>query len=215
MAAQLPDGATVLIATTYGSAKTVSAVTNASPAVATSTAHGLSNGALVLVASGWSRLNARVLRLASVATNAASFEGFDSSSTSVFTPGGGIGTMTEITALTQITQIMGFDTTGGDQQFVNYSFLEQDFETQLPTITSAQSIKISIADDPSLAGYIALKAAGEARATRALKLLLKDGSFVLYNGVVSFNETPTVTKGAIMTVSATFSLTGRPVRYAS
>lgn len=215
MAAQLPDGATVLIATTYGSAKPVSAVTNASPAVATSTAHGLSNGALVLVASGWSRLNARVLRLASVATNAASFEGFDSSSTSVFTPGGGIGTMTEITALTQITQIMGFDTTGGDQQFVNYSFLEQDFETQLPTITSAQSIKISIADDPSLAGYIALKAAGEARATRALKLLLKDGSFVLYNGVVSFNETPTVTKGAIMTVSATFSLTGRPVRYAS
>lgn len=215
MAAQLPDGATVLIATTYGSAKPVSAVTNASPAVATSTAHGLSNGALVLVASGWSRLNARVLRLASVATNAASFEGFDSSSTSVFTPGGGIGTMTEITALTQITQIMGFETTGGDQQFVNYSFLEQDFETQLPTITSAQSIKISIADDPSLAGYIALKAAGEARATRALKLLLKDGSFVLYNGVVSFNETPTVTKGAIMTVSATFSLTGRPVRYAS
>lgn len=215
MAAQLPDGATVLIATTYGSAKTVSAVTNTSPAVATSTAHGLSNGALVLVASGWSRLNARVLRLASVATNAASFEGFDSSSTSVFTPGGGIGTMTEITALTQITQIMGFETTGGDQQFVNYSFLEQDFETQLPTITSAQSIKISIADDPSLAGYIALKAAGEARATRALKLLLKDGSFVLYNGVVSFNETPTVTKGAIMTVSATFSLTGRPVRYAS
>lgn len=215
MAAQLPDGATVLIATTYGSAKPVSAVTNASPAVATSTAHGLSNGALVLVASGWSRLNARVLRLASVATNAASFDGFDSSSTSVFTPGGGIGTMTEITALTQITQIMGFETTGGDQQFVNYSFLEQDFETQLPTITSAQSIKISIADDPSLAGYIALKAAGEARATRALKLLLKDGSFVLYNGVVSFNETPTVTKGAIMTVSATFSLTGRPVRYAS
>jgi hypothetical protein len=215
MAAQLPDGATVLIATTYGSAKTVSAVTNASPAVATSTAHGLSNGALVLVASGWSRLNARVLRLASVATNSAAFEGFDSSSTSVFTPGGGIGTMTEITALTQISQIMGFETTGGDQQFVNYSFLEQDFETQLPTITSAQSIKISIADDPSLAGYIALKAAGEARATRALKLLLKDGSFVLYNGVVSFNETPTVTKGAIMTVSATFSLTGRPVRYAS
>lgn len=214
MAAQLPDGATVLLETTTGSAKTVSAVTNANPAVATSTAHGISNGAIVRVVSGWSRLTNRILRVASSLTNSFALDGFDSTA-AVFNAGGGVGTATEITALTQITQIMGFDTSGGDQQFVNYSFMEQDFETQLPTIQSAMSIKLTIADDPSLAGYIALKAAGEARATRALKLLLKDGSFILYNGVVSFNETPTTAKGAVMTVSATFSLLGRPIRYAS
>ncbi len=214
MAAQLPDGATVLLATTYGSAKTVSAVTNASPAVVTSTAHGLSNGALVQVVSGWSRLTGRTLRLASVATNTAALEGFDSTA-AVFNAGGGIGTMTEIQAFTQITQILGFETSGGDQQFVTYSFLEMDSEAQLPTILSAQNIKLTIGDDPSLAGYQALKAAGEARATRTLKLLLKDGSFLLYQGIVGFNETPTVTKGQVMAVSATLSLSGRPIRYAS
>ena len=34
-----------------------------------------------------------------------------------------------------------------------------------------------------------------------------------YNGYVSFNETPTLTKGQVMQVTATFSLQGRPVRY--
>ena len=38
-------------------------------------------------------------------------------------------------------------------------------------------------------------------------------SVILYNGYVSFNETPTMTKGEIMTVSATISLMTRPVRY--
>jgi hypothetical protein len=95
------------------------------------------------------------------------------------------------------------------------SFLEQNFETQIPTVTSAMSISIGIADDPSLSGYIALKAAADQRAIRALRLQLPDGSFILYNGYVSFNETPTVTKGQVMQVKATLSLLARPVRYAS
>ena len=104
-------------------------------------------------------------------------------------------------------------TSGGDQQFANFSFLEEDYERQLPTITSAQSIQIGLADDPLLAGYIALKAAGEARAIRALKVTLPNGAVLLYNGYCSFNETPTLTKGSVMQVRATFSLSGRPVRY--
>jgi len=129
--------------------------------------------------------------------------------------GSGTGTVTKISAFTQVSQIMGFTTSGGDQQFANYSFLEQNFETQIPTIFSAQSISIDIADDPTLAGYIALKAASDARATRALKLAMPDGSFVLYQGYVSFNETPTLNKGQVMQVKCSFSLQSRPVRYAS
>ena len=215
MSARLPDGAIVSLATTMGTAKTVSALTNATPGVATSTAHGFTDGDLVIMSSGWSNLNNRVVRVDNSAANAFDIEGIDTSSTTLFPAGSGTGTATEITAFTQITQIMGFQTSGGDQQFTNYSFLEQDFETQIPTITSAQTITIDIADDPSLAGYIALKAAAEARATRGLRITMPDGSFILYYGYVSFNETPTVSKGAVMQVKATFSLLGRPVRYAS
>jgi hypothetical protein len=215
MAARLPDGAIVSIATTMGTAKTVSAITNATPGVATSTAHGFTDGDLVIMSSGWSNLNNRVVRVDNSATNAFDIEGVDTSSATLFPSGSGVGSATEVTAFTQVTQIMGFATSGGDQQFATFSFLEQNFETQIPTITSAQTITIDIADDPSLAGYIALKAASDARATRALKIAMPDGSFILYYGYVSFNETPTVSKGAVMQVKATFSLLGRPVRYAA
>lgn len=215
MAARLPDGATLSLATAYGSPKTVSAITNASPGVATSTAHGFSDGDLVLFDSGWSNLNQRVIRVDGSVTNAFDLEGLDTTSTTLYPAASGAGTATEITTFTQITQIMGFTTSGGDQQFVNYSFLENNFETQIPTIFSAQSISIDIADDPSLAGYIALKAASEARAIRAVKLTMPDSSFILYNGYVSLNETPTVSKGAVMIVRATLSLQARPTRYAA
>lgn len=215
MAARLPDGAIVSLATTMGTAKTVSALTNATPGVATSTAHGLTDGDMVIMSSGWSNLNNRVVRVDNSATNAFDIEGVDTSSVTLFPAGSGTGSATEITAFTQITQIMGFSTSGGDQQFTTFSFLEQNFETQIPTITSAQTITIDIADDPSLAGYIALKAAADARATRGLKIAMPDGSTIFYYGYVSFNETPSVSKGAVMQVKATFSLLGRPVRYAA
>jgi hypothetical protein len=215
LAARLPDGAIVSLATTYGTAKTVSAITNATPGVATSTAHGFTDGDIVVMESGWSNLNNRVVRVDNSAANVFDVEGIDTISTTLFPSGSGTGTATEVTAFTQITQIMGFATSGGDQQFVNYSFLEQSYETQIPTITSAQSITIDIADDPSLAGYIALKAASDSRAIRALKIAMPDGSTIYYNGYVSFNETPTVSKGAVMQVKATFSLLSRPVRYAA
>lgn len=213
MAATLPDGATVAIATTYGSTKTVSAITNANPGVITSASHGLLNGAFYELKSGWQKINERIFKAANVATNAMDVTGIDTTDTNRYPTGSSSGTLREITAWTQIAQILDFTTNGGEQQFSNFAFLEEDFERQLPTVTSAQSLQIGIADDPSLAGFIALKAAGEARAIRAIKVTLPNGSVILYNGYVSFNETPTLSKGNVMQVTATVSLQGRPVRY--
>lgn len=213
MAARLPDGSTVSIATTYGAAKTITSISNANPAVATAAAHGFANGDLVVISSGWQRLNDRVIRVASSAGGTFNLEGQDTTSTQYYPTGSSAGSATPISTWTQISQILEFTTSGGDQQFANFSFLEEDFERQLPTITSAQSITIGIADDPSLPGYIALKAASMTRANRAIRLTLPDGSTIFYNGIVSLNETPTLSKGQVMQVNATFSLQSRPTRY--
>lgn len=215
MSARLPDGSTVSLATTYASAKTISAVSNANPGVASSVAHGYSNGDLVELVSGWQRLNEKIIRVAGQVTDAFNLEGQDTSSTTRYPAGTGGGTARKISAFTQITQILEFTTTGGDQQYANFGYLEEDFERQLPTITSAQSITIGIADDPTLAGYIALKAASDSRALTALKLTLPDGSLILYNGIFSLNETPKLVKGQVMQVTATFSLQARPTRYSA
>lgn len=215
-AVSLPNGIVVSIATAYGAAKTVSALTNAAPAVATtSAAHGITTGAIIEVTSGWQKLNGRIYRAAAASGSVLSYEGTDTTSTANYPAGTGIGSLREITAFTQITQVTDLSTSGGDMQFATYSFLENNFESQLPTQASAQSLTITLADDPTLAGYIALKAAGEDRAVRALRMALPSGGYLLYNGYVSFNETPTLNKGSVNTVTATFSLLNAPVRYSA
>lgn len=77
------------------------------------------------------------------------------------------------------------------------------------------TINMTIADDASLSGYTSLKAAAAARSAVALKATLPSGSIIVYNGYVSFNETPTMTKNQVMGVRATFSLLALPVRYSS
>lgn len=175
----------------------------------------MTNGAIVEVKSGWQKINDRVMRVADVAAGAFSLEGTDTTSQIIYPGGTGTGQVREITAFTQISQVTDTSTSGGDMQFATFSFLENDFESQIPTQASAQSFTLTIADDPTLPGYKALQAAAEKRDIRALRITFPNGSMILYNGYVSFNETPTMTKGQVMAVQATFSLLSRPVRYAA
>jgi thymidine phosphorylase len=59
-----------------------------------------------------------------------------------FPAGSGTGTIREVTAWQQITQILETNTQGGDQQFVTYSFLEDDAEHQIPTVKSPIVFKL-------------------------------------------------------------------------
>jgi hypothetical protein len=117
----VPTGTLFSVATTFGSNITVTAVTNANPAVCTATAHGLSNGDVIEVTSGWGRLNKRVFEVANVATNTFELEGMDTSSTSFFPAGTGIGTVREVTAWTQLSKVMNPATQGGDPKTVTTS----------------------------------------------------------------------------------------------
>lgn len=204
------------LATSYAAADTVTAVTNANPGVATTAApHGIADGAFIEVTSGWSKLNNRIVRADNAVGTSITYEGIDTSNTQTYPAGSGIGSIREITNWTQVSQILECTTSGGDMQFVTYSFLEQDFESQLPTQSSPMSIEMTIADDDTLPGFLALKAVAETRNLVGLRATLPNGSLILFNGYVSFNETPTMTKGQVMGVKATFNLQGRPVRYAS
>jgi hypothetical protein len=215
MSVSLPNGSTVAIASGYGSALTVTALTNANPAVATSTAHGLSNGDYVEITSGWSRLNNKVVRVAGVTANTFELEGIDTSSTAIYPAGTGTGSVREVTGWTQISQILASSSTGGEQQFLTYQFLEADAETQIPTTKSAGGMELSIGDDPTLAGFIALVAANDDRLKRALRITLASDAKILYNAYCSINKTPSLTVNELMASQATLSFLTEPVRYAS
>lgn len=215
MAFSIPDGSTVHLATTLGAAVAITSITNANPAVANATGHSLVAGDLVVIKSGWKRIDQRVFRVANPTTNSFELEGMDTTDTTAFPAGSSSGSAMIVSTWVQITQVTGISTSGGDQQYVTVSPLESDFEIQIPSMTSAQSISMDIGDDPSLDGYKALKVASDARAIRPFKLVNKNGSVIYYNGYVSLNETPTKNKGQVDTVKATFALQSKPTRYAA
>lgn len=78
----------VAIQSALGSALTISAITKANPGVATSAAHGLSNGDVVLIsAQGMHQVDQRVFRVANVAANTFELEGEDTTNYDTFTSG--------------------------------------------------------------------------------------------------------------------------------
>lgn len=215
MAFTLPNGATVSLATAYGAAKTVTIATNASPPVLTSVAHGLTNGDIIEVTSGWYRANNKTFRVAGVTADTFTLEGLDATSVTLFPAGQGIGSVKKVSTFTKLDQVTGFEPTGGDGQFATVDLLEAESATNIPSGFSAESINITMADDPSLPGFAALKTASDSRALRTLRMLLPSGSAIYYVGYITFNETPTMAKGTAMSVKAAFAQQNRPVRYAS
>lgn len=214
MAVSLPNGALLAVATAYASALTVTAASNASSCVLTVT-NTLVAGDIIEFTSGWSRANGRVFRVSAATASTVTVEGLDTTSTVQYPSASGIGSIRKINTFTQVTQIMGCTSSGGEPQYQTFSFLEQDFDSQIPTTTSAQSLALEIADDPALAGYQAIKAIALSRAATALRLTFPAGGFMFYSGIFAFDETPSLTKGNLMSVKAGVALQNRPVRYAS
>lgn len=216
MAVSLPNGALVAIASGYGVSKSMTAVSNADPGVATLEAsHGVVEGDFIEVTSGWSRLDSKIVRAGTVATNDVDLEGIDTSSTSVYPAAGGTGSVREITGWTQLSQILESSSTGGEQQFLDYQFLEADAAKRIPTFKAPAGLTFRVADDPTLAGYVLAKTANDDREPRAVRVTLPNGAILLYNAYISLAPSPSLTVNEVMSVEVTLSLLNEPVRYAS
>lgn len=216
MAISLPNGSLVAIASGYGASKTMSALTNASPGVATLEAsHGVATGDIIEVTSGWSRLTNKIVRAGTVATNDVPLEGINTTSTTTYPAGSGTGSIREITGWTQLTQILSTSSSGGEQQFLEYQLLESDAKVRVPTFKNPAGWTLQIADDASLGGYQLAATANDDRLQRAVKITLPGGSLIFFNAYVSLNKTPTMTVNEIMACEVTFSFLAESVRYAS
>jgi len=215
-AVQLPNGSTVEIASGYGPVTDIDAVTNANPGVMTiSASHGIADGDYMEITSGWSRLTDKIVRANNPVGAAVELEGIDTSSTTIYPALAGVGTLREITGWTQLAQILNSSTSGGEQQFLEYQFLESDSQKRIPTVKSASGMEFSVADDPSLAGYILASDANDDRLPRAIRITLPSGAKILYNAYLTLNKIPSLTVNELMAVQVTLSLLAEPVRYSS
>ncbi len=215
MSASLPNGSTLALGT-LGSAKSMSALTNASQGVATLEAsHGIIANDILMLYSGWSRLNNRVVRAESVSTNDVTLDDIDTSDTTAYPAGSGTGSIKEVTAWTQITQILTSAFVGGDPQYATYAFLEDSTERRLFTPYSAEGLDLTVADDPTLSWIATVRAAAAARTVYPLRLTLSNSAKIYYAVQVTFNENPTLTLNEVMACRLSFSFQAPITRYNS
>lgn len=144
-----------------------------------------------------------------------SLEGVNTTNVATYPAGSGAGSLVEVTGWQQITQILETSSSGGEQQFVTYEFLEDDAQHQIPTVKSPVAFTFKIADDATLAHYAVLDAADLSRTPQAVRLLLPTGSVIYWNAYVTLSRTPTLTKNEVMGLQVTMSLVSEVTRYAA
>ena len=213
MAVSFPNGSQLAVASTISASKNMTALTNALQAVATLEAsHGIVGNDIIILTSGWGNIDGSVRKVASVATNDATISGLDTTNTTRFPTGSGIGSVRKISAWTSLTQVTDLATSGGEQQFNQYQFLDSDTQRQLPTVRSPMNLTFSLGDDPSLPWYSVMRALSDSRVATPLRVTLPNGGIIYYNGIITMAETPTMTVNEIMKLNVTVSLSATPTR---
>ena len=212
MSISLPNGVTIAIASSYADAVAISAISNAKPGIVTAT-HMLLAGDLIELTTGWARLTDKIVRVSAPSDDFFALEGMDTSRQAHYPAGGSTGAFRKITGWTQLPQILSSTSNGGEQKFLEYQFLESESERRIPTSKSAAGLALSVADDPSLPGYMLASEANDDRLPRAVRISLPSGSVLLYNAYISLNKTPSLTVNEIMACEVTLSLLAEPVRY--
>lgn len=213
----LPNGSVVAIASGYGPVNGITALSNASPTVATisGSPQDVVTGDYVEITSDWQKITDRIVRAGTVSGSTVPLLGLDTTDVTRYPAGSGLGGLRRVAGWTQLAQILGTGSTGGEQQFLEYQLLEASDKRRIPTAKSAAGITFTVADDPTLAGYMLAAAADEDRLPRAVRVTLPSGGVLLYNAIISLGSTPTLVVNEIMSVVVSLSLMAKYVRYAS
>lgn len=213
MAFRLPNGSTLDLAATYAAAVTVTAITNAKPAKATAVGHTLKAGDIVVLTSGWVKASGRAYRVGTVVTDTFELEGLDTTSTTKFPAGSSASSVKKVMTWVNIPQITSIASSGGEQQFYTFGFLEEEDDRQVPTTKSPSLLTLTVADDPQQPFVAVVEAADETNEERIQRLTLINGDIILYNSIVSMTATPSMTRNQLMENTITLAQQGRPTRY--
>ncbi len=216
MAITLSTGATLSVAKTYAAPLSFTVISNAANAVCTVVGSTIVAGDYVEVSSGWGLLDKRVVR-AYTGSSATSLilEGVDTSNTSKYPIGTGIGSVRKVTAWSQLSQVKGVTATGGTQNFADITAIDDVVERQIPTTKTAVSMTAEVFDDPTLDWYTDVSAADAARTPYGLLMTFPNGSKLLANSYWSLLKVPTMGKNEALMSQITLSYAAEPIRYAT
>lgn len=208
-----PEGSKFYFSTTFASAKTITALTNADPAVATSVAHGYSDLDEILLSSGWEDATDTVFQVDQLTADTFEIEGLNSVNTNFYAVGTGTGTAQKISGWTEIPQVLTIATQGGDARFTTISPIARRNSINVPTGFNPTSISLTLGHDPANANYKTMLGISRALTKVAFKMVLSGGAVTYGYGYMSVSEAPSLNVNQANTVSAAISLLGRAISY--
>lgn len=209
-------GTTVSVAATYGSASNMTAITNATEAVATmAAAHGFVTGDILEITSGWARLDKRLVRVKTVATNDITLEKLDTTNTSYYPSGTGTGTARKVatwTTIGQISQDIGAE--GGTQQFQTIRLLDRAEEINIPTSISAVVQRFPLYFDPALTWLDLVRGYRDNATPVGIRLVYPGNGRTLGTAILGMLDTP-IPRDGLLGGELTASYQALPITYAT
>jgi hypothetical protein len=213
MSYYFPEGSSQQFSQTFASAKTISAITNANPAVATATAHGYTTGDEILLTSGWEDATDSVYKITVLDANSFSITGLDASNTSFFPAGTGAGSAQKISGWTTIPQVLSVSSSGGDARFTDVQLLSKRNAVKVPTGFNATSITLSLAHDAAQANYITMVGISRNLSKCAFKQVISGGAINYGYGYMSVSEMPKLNVNQVNSVDCAITVIGRTMSY--
>ena len=214
MAFYFPQGTKAYYSNTLAAAKTVTAVTNASPAVASAVSHGYTDLDPVLFASAWSDSNDTVFEVDQLTADTFSLLGLDATNTSVYPSGSGAGTTKKISTWIEVPQILSIGASGGGIKYGTISTLGSRQDTKQPIGFEAQGLDIKIGYDPANVIITGMQALTRAFGKVAFKLLIPGGGRVYGYGNIACSEFPEIgSKDSPIQLSVGIGFDGRAISY--
>jgi hypothetical protein len=213
MALYFPEGSIQNFSQTFASAKTITALTNANPAVATSVAHGYNTGDEILLTSGWEDATDTVYRITVLTADTFSIQGLDTTNTSFYPAGTGTGTAQKISGWTSIPQVLTISGSGGDARFTDVQLLSKRNAIRVPTGFNATSITLTLAHDAGNANYQTMLGISRNLSKVAFKQVISGGAVTYGYGYLSVSEMPTLNSNQVNQVNAAMTVLGRSISY--
>ena len=213
MAYSLPEGSSQQFSNTLAAAKTITAITNANPAVATCTAHGYTTGDEIMLSSGWEDATDSVYKIESVDSNSFKILGLDSTNTSFFPAGSGGGSAQKLSAWTAIPQVLTISASGGDARFTDVNPLAKRNGIRIPTGFNATSVTLSLGFDATTPTYKTMVGISRSLSKVAFKQVLSGGAVQYGWGYLTVSEFPKLNNNQVNTVDAALTFLGRTMSY--
>lgn len=213
MTARIGTNMNVAVESGLGSALTVTAVTKASPGVATSTAHGLVNGDVVrfTVSAGMVELDGQVVRVANKTNDTFELEGLDTTDYSTWSAG----SAKEITTWATIANAQSISMPNPAPNKIETTVLTDKQKQYSYGLADAPDGTISGLYDPTDAAIGLIKAASKDNTPLAFRVSWAGGQKTLFNANVSYGSGFDLQQNQAATMSIPFTPIKDVMDYAS